>query len=180
MGKKKAIKITAVAVPGSLEEVTKMLGRIGTLQRRVARTNLVLDNSVARLTQRATEKISPRQNEINRLAEGIFIYGQAHRQELTEDEKKKTVELPTGQIIWRWNPYSVDFRNEKEAIVALKAKGLTEFIRTEEKVNKEAILQDKEGIKDVKGIKIAHDEMFVIKPTKTEIEIPKKIKLSKK
>lgn len=179
MGEKKMIKKMAVSVPSSIEEIIKKLGRVGILQRQIGRVNAALDNSVAKLTQRAAERINPRQQEIEELAQGIFIFSQAHRQELTEEEKKKTIVWPTGEISWRWNPYSVDYRNKEAAIAALKAEGLDRFIRIEEVVNKEAILQEKDAIKGVKGITIIHKEMFIIKPAKTEIEIPKEIKLPK-
>ena len=180
MGKKKMIKKMAVSVPGSIEETSKKLGRIGVLQRQIGRVNAALDNSVAKLTQRAAERINPRQQEVEELAEGIFIFAQAHRQELTEEEKKKTVVWPTGEISWRWNPSSVNYRDKKATIAALKAAELERFIRIEEEVDKEAILQEKDAVKDIKEITIVHKEMFVIKPAKTEIEIPKEIKLGKK
>lgn len=180
MTKKKSIKKEVITIPASVQEAIEDEGRIGMLQRRINRINNVLDNNVQRLTQKAAEKIAPRQEEIVRLAEGIFIFAQAHRKELTEDETKKTIDWSTGQIMWRWNPYSVDYRNKKATIAALKAKELDRFIRIEEEINKEAILQEKEVVKDIKEITIVHKEMFIIKPAKTEIEIPKEIKIPKK
>jgi len=178
--KKESIKQEVVSIPASTEEAAKWLGRIGILQRQIARVNMALDNTIQKIKQRAAERVMPRQEEVDSLAEGIFIFAQAHRKKLTEDEKRKTIVWPSGQILWRWTPFSVNFRKKEAAIEALKKAGLERFIRIEEEVNKEAILQEKEAIAEIKEITVSRKEFFVVKPAKTEIEIPKEIKIAKK
>jgi hypothetical protein len=52
----------------------------------------------------------------------------------------------------------------------LKAKGLKQYIRTKEEVNKEAILADPESVASCAWIKIEQAEDFVIVPFETELE----------
>lgn len=178
--KKESIKQEVVPIPGSVKEAVEFLGKIGNFQRQIARIDNVYNNSVEKLRKRATEKTIPRQEEINRLFEGLFIFGQAHREELTEEEKKKTIQWPTGQIGWKLNPPSVSIKGEKNVIAVCKNLGLTEFIRTKEEVNREEMLKQPEVAKNIPGVTIEKKENFFAKPAKLQIEISKAVKLPKK
>lgn len=180
MGKRQSIKQGVVSIPATVEEAIESLGKIGNLQRQIVRVNNALEGSVERLKQRATEKIVPREQQIQQLFEGLFIFAQARREELTEHGEKKTIRWPSGEIYWRTTPPAVNINNTERVLAALKAAGLNQFIRSKEEIDKEAILKEKEAIKNIKGITVGKKEIFAAKPAKLEIEISKEIKMPKK
>ncbi|MFH2013564.1 MAG: host-nuclease inhibitor Gam family protein, partial [Patescibacteria group bacterium] len=59
---------------------------------------------------------------------------------------------------------------------ALKDLGLSKFIRTKEEVNKQAILESPEEVKDIKGLSISQIEEFVVKPRFLDREVIKSFK----
>ncbi len=99
---------------------------------------------------------------------------------MTEQGKKKTVELPTGIFGWRTTPPSVSLKNVKKVMEELKKLGLTQFIRIKEEINKEAILREPDVAKHVKGILITQHEEFVVKPVEVQVEIISDVKKFRK
>jgi phage host-nuclease inhibitor protein Gam len=97
-----------------------------------------------------------------------------NREVLTEDNKVKTVDLPGGRVLWRFNPRSIYLKNEKAAIEELDKAGLAEFIRIKKEVNKEAILEKPESIADFKNVKVVQGkEVFAVKPADVKVELEK-------
>jgi phage host-nuclease inhibitor protein Gam len=85
--------------------------------------------------------VSPIVVKAKQLVKDIQGYAEAHRLELTNSFTRKTVDLETGEIGWRNDPPSVSVvGDERAAIAVLMSCGLTEFVRTVQVVDKEAIL----------------------------------------
>ncbi len=103
--------------------------------------------------------------------EGLFAYAEAHRDELTNHGKRKTVEVPTGTFGWRMTPPAVTLRGIEQILGSLKSLKLGRFIRTQEEVDKEAMLKEPDVAKTVKGVSIGQHEEFVAKPAELEVEI---------
>jgi phage host-nuclease inhibitor protein Gam len=108
------------------------------------------------------------------LAKGVFIYAYEHRKELTDGERKKTVEFITGdRIRWYFPSSSVNVVNEKAALAELKRRGLGKFIRVKREINKEAILQNPERIAGLKNLSVRQAEIFAIVLVAMGIELQK-------
>ena len=89
---------------------------------------------------------------------------------LTNGGKVKTANLITGEVQWRQRPPSVRVTGAESVIETLRRLGLSQFVRTKEEVNKEAILNEPEGVKGVAGITVVKGvEDFVITPFEQEV-----------
>ena len=176
MAKKKSVKRTTVRVPESIGEVAVFVRKIGENQRKFDVAKAGLNDEIEKIKAKAVGWSLKYQQEIDSLFEGIFIFAQAHRDELTEGGRKKTISLPTGDILWRLTPPAVSLKNVKRIIELCKSCRLKRFIRTKEEVDKEAMLKEPEKAKEIKGVTISQKEEFVVKPSEIEIEISKDTK----
>jgi len=164
-------KKLVVAVPKSLDEAARFLAQIGAEQRATDKIRSGLNAKVDELKARAMVEDEPHQEKISQLVEGLFAYAEAHRDELTDGGKRKTVEVPTGIFGWRMTPLSVSLRDAESILKSLKSLGLQRFIRIKEEVSKGAMLKEPDVAKTVKGVSISQHEDFIAKPAELEVEI---------
>ena len=164
-------KKAVIPVPKNLEEAAGFLAEIGQEQRATDKIRSGLNAKVDELKAKAMADGEPHQEKISQLVEGLFAFAEAHRDELTDGGKRKTVEVPTGTFGWRMTPPSVKLRDVESILESLKALKLKRFIRTKEEVDKEAMLKEPETAKTVKGVSISQHEEFVAKPAELEVEI---------
>lgn len=166
------IKAEAVQgeVPQSHDEAVDAIAEIGRLQRQRERIAAAMNDELAVIRQRYEAEAKPLGERIRERTLGVQVWCEAHRDELTRGGKTKTAHLASGTVHWRMRPPSVAIRGIELVLDALRRFGLERFIRTREEVNKEAILQEPEAVKDVRGISITQREDFVIVPFETELE----------
>ena len=169
------LKKIVVAVPKNLDEAAKFLARIGKEQRTNDIIQSDLNAEVDRLKTKAMADAKLHQDKISQLVEGLFVYAEVHRDELTDGGKRKTIEVPTGIFGWRMTPPAVSFRDVKSILKNLKSLGLERFIRTKEEIDKEAILREPNVATTVKGVSISQHEEFIAKPAELEVEIATRI-----
>jgi len=177
---KKTIKRAVGSIPKSLEEAAEYISRIGEEQREINGIQNRLNEKVEKLKSQAMAETSQREATISELVEGLFIFAESHRNKLTEEGKKKTIELPTGIFGWRITPPAVSLKNVKEVLTELIKRGLKRFIRTKQEVDKEAMLKEPELAKNIKGVTISQREEFVVKPAELEVEITSDVSKLKK
>lgn len=170
MAKKARIKTTAVEAATSREEADRLIEQIGIQQREREALQTAMNEELARIKAQYEERAAVPAGVIRELTERVRIYAEANRAELTRDGKFKTVKLASGEIRWRLRPPSVGLTKILDVLQRLKDAGLQRFIRTKEEVDKEAILADRDAVKDVAGIRIQQGEDFVIVPFATELE----------
>ncbi len=169
---KKIAKRRTVPVPRNLDEVTRFVAEIGEAKRVIEEIQAALDQGVTTLKENASGKVTPHEERIQELLEGLYVFAEANRDTLTEGGKRKTVDVQTGCFGWRVARPSVWVGNNTKAVAALKNLGLDELVRTIEEVNKEAILESPDKVKDVKGIKVRRDEeFFFTKPLTLKLEV---------
>ena len=168
---KRSIKRQVIPVPQDLNETTQFVALIGRRQRIIDDIRLDLNTKVEDLKDKAIAGTKLQEEEILKLVEGIFVYAETHRDELTDGGKCKTVEVPTGTFKWRMTPLSVSLRNAKLILKNLKSLGLRRFIRTKEEISKEAMLKEPEIAKKIKGVTIDQYEEFIVTPAELEVEI---------
>lgn len=168
-------KKVVIAVPKSLDEAAEFLAQIGEEQRATDKIRSDINTKVDKLKAKAMADVKPYQEKISQLVEGLFAYAEAHRDELTDGGKRKTVEVPTGTFGWRMTPSAVSLRDVESILKSLKSLGLERFIRTKEEVDKEAMLKEPDVASTVKGVSVSQREEFIAKPTELEVEIATKV-----
>ncbi len=158
-----------IAVPQNRGEAAADIRQIGDLQREMQRETAYMNDQIAEVTHRFQPKIDLLAEKIKALQEGVQVYCEANREELTNCGKVKTANLVTGEIQWRQRPPSVSVRGAESVIETLKRLGLGRFVRSKEEINKEAILNDPDEVRGVSGISIVTGvEDFVIMPFEQE------------
>lgn len=172
MAKKTRTTGANIAVPQSKDEARASVARIGVLARQIARDQATLNDRIAKLKEAAETAAAPLQEEADRLTEGLKIWGEANRRELTGGDKTKTVDLGTGEIKWRLLPARVSIKKGCEAAVieACKRLGFQRFVRTIEEPNKEAMRAEADLARTVPGVSIGSEgEAFVVEPFEVEL-----------
>lgn len=130
----------AVPVPDSAESAAGFIKRLGDLNRQHALRKAELDGKVAALAEEYASVLLGLQQQAKALEQGIQVWCEANRANLTNGNKVKTARLVTGEVAWRQRPPSVTVRGEEDVLAALRQLKLADYIRTTEGVNKEAIL----------------------------------------
>ncbi|KAA6207914.1 host-nuclease inhibitor Gam family protein [Avibacterium paragallinarum] len=152
------------------EEVEIAIKDIGDLQRELQRLATHQNDELAAITEKYAPKITALQEQMKPLQKAIEVWCEANRAELTQNGKTKTGSFNTGEVQWRQRPPSVSIRKADEVLARLRALGLTQFIRTKEEPNKEAMLAEPNIASTVTGITIKTAvEDFVIKPFEQEV-----------
>lgn len=171
MSKKTRIKTEAVAITfTNREEVNAAIAEIGAAQRARDEIQTAMNKELAEVRARYEEQALPHAAVIKELGQGVQVWCEGNRAELTRDGRTKTAKFAAGEISWRTRPPRVSIRGEGIVLEALKKLGLERFIRTKEEIDKQAILADPSAVESVKGVSVSQGEDFVIKPFATEIE----------
>ncbi|MCT6068142.1 host-nuclease inhibitor Gam family protein [Escherichia coli] len=170
-GAKRIKSAAALWVPGTREEVIEGIRLLGDAQRELVRAETEMNDAIGDITARyapLTESLKKRMSE---LQSGIQTWCEAHRDELTGNGKVKFANLTTGEVQWRNRPPSVSIRAADNVIELLRRLGLERFIRVKEEINKDAILNEKEAVKNIPGITIKSDiEDFSIIPFEQDVQ----------
>jgi phage host-nuclease inhibitor protein Gam len=165
---KKKIKADAVT---HRDQVNEAIAEMGTLQRERVRIEAAMNDKLAAVKARYEALAKPKGDRINELGLGVKLWCEANRATLTKDGRVKFHEFATGVVKWRLTPWAVSLKNVAEVLALIKAKGLTQYIRTKEEIDKEALLADRETLGDsIKGVRIGQKEEFSIEPAATKIE----------
>lgn len=181
MGKgRKRIKRRVVTVPQNLDEAADFVRRIGQAKREIERLAERLTVKIDRLKAVAVEEAAPREATIVELFDGLFVFAQAHREELSERGRRKTVVLPSGQFGWRMPPSSVHVKGVDQIIARLESLGMDRFLRVKKELNKEAMLAEPQAATAVEGVVIKQDEEFFVKPEQAKVEVASSVVTLKK
>jgi len=168
MSKNKARVKTAASnypVPEDIDEAADMVAKIGELTREIERIEIDMKEEMAEVKARHEARAQPLIEERTALTEGVRLWAEANRRKLTQGGKVKYVRLTTGEIKWRLRPPSVTIRGKDDVLRRLKERGLTQFIRVKEDVNREAIREEPEAVAGIPGIKVGSaGEDFVVEP----------------
>lgn len=160
-----------IVVPQSRDEATAALARIGVAQRKLIRAKADLDDRVAKLKEAAETAATPLAEDVERLTEGLKIWAEANRTQLTGGDRTKTVNLGTGEIKWRIQPPRVTLRGSVEVIIdACRTLGLGRFVRVKEEISREAMLADADIARTIPGVSIGTEgEAFVVEPFEIDL-----------
>ncbi|MFH1309028.1 MAG: host-nuclease inhibitor Gam family protein [Patescibacteria group bacterium] len=170
-----SVKRKSIFVPKDNNQANGFIGSIGYHQGEIEEIEKELNVEVMKLKKQAGKDIKAHKEKINELMNGLCAFAEVKKDELLSG-RSKTINFPYGSISWRITPPKVVFRNESKILHALKDLGLSKFIRTKEEVNKQAILESPEEVKDIKGLSISQIEEFVVKPRFLDREVIKSFK----
>ena len=169
--KKRKSAAVNVPVPQSREEAASQLAAVGELRREIARRKAQADDQLAEIGRQVEEAITPTQDELTGLENGLQIWCEANRLALTKAGKTKTAKFATGNVLWRHRPPSVRITGAEAVVERLKALGLKKFIRVKEEINRDAMRAHPEAARAVEGVKIGSAcEDFIIEPAEVETE----------
>jgi len=173
MNRKPNTRIKAAAldfVPQTMTELNDAVAGIGAAQRERDRIQAEMNDNLAAVRAEYEAMARPHADHIAELTQGVKVYCEAHRDELTKGGKVKTARLATGEVSWRTRPPSVVVRGMEAVIDALRRLKLDRFLRVKTELDKDAILAEPEAVTAIKGLSISQKEDFVIKPDLTELE----------
>lgn len=165
MAKRSKIKAPALPVPQTRDEAAEAIRRIGELQRDIEALQVGCKDEMADLNDRYARRITPRRDEIARLTDGLRVWAEARRRELTGDGRTKTARLATGEVSWRVRPPRVVARAVETVLSAIRERSLIQFLRVKEELDKEAMLAEPDLARTIPGVTIASEgEDFVVTP----------------
>ncbi len=155
-----------VSVPQSREEANEAIFRIGDLERRISEMDIGLKDALAKVKDEFERLAAPLVQERAQITEGLCAWAEAHRAELTQGGRTKTVSFPAGEISWMTQRPSIGRITAPEAVISwMKANGLDRFVRVIEEINRAALLDDPDTAASIPGIKIGGGhEAFSVKP----------------
>lgn len=165
----KRMKTAAVNAPMSRAEAEASIKTIGEKQQQIKRIEADLNDKINELKAQAQESITPLNEAIQAEFQGLHVYAEANRKTLLTG-RSKTVKLGAGDMGWRTNPPKCHIRGQDAVVEALERQGHPEAVRIRKEVNKDAVLNDPEKYRDIKGITIKQTEEFYVKPHETELE----------
>lgn len=171
MAARKKSTACTYAIPQDVHEAAHFLAEIGRHKRHIEANERILNDRITLARQEHEAAAQPHQDRIEALFGGLKIWAEANRQRLCADGGK-TVRLATGVVRWRITPPRVKLSKVDQVLIVLEEAGLEQFIATKRDVNKQAILDDPAGVKDVPGIEIVQQEEFIAEPSEDEIPVP--------
>lgn len=186
---KKKTKAAALDVPQSIDEANALLAEYGELFNEAAHIEADMNAALAKAKSDAEEQAKPVAERMLQVFDALNAYAGAHRKDLTQDGKTKTVKLPAGEIGWRMNPPSVKWKsgfNGEKIVAGIKALiddvviktlqdaerlgSLRGFIRTKEEPNKDAMGDNPDLAREIPGVKIGSSgEQFFLAPFGAEL-----------
>jgi len=164
-------KRKVVGSPQNLAEAAQSLADIGAVKRRIKELNRALNEEVERAKSEAAKKVAPLAEKSQQLFEGLYVFAERRRAELTQDGKTRTISVVSGDFGWCTTPPAVIIKNIEKVLAELHSRQLTAFIRTKEEINKEAMLADQGNALRVPGVKISQHEEFFAKPSEVDAEM---------
>lgn len=165
-------KVDAVQhwVPQDRDQVNEAIAEIGQLQRERTRIETAMNDAMATIKAQHDVAAKPLGERIVELTRGVHLWCEANREKLTQGGKVKFHEFATGVVKWRLTPWSVGLSKVNDVLALLKAKGLTQFVRSKEEVDKEALLAVRENAPAIKGVTFKQKEEFAVVPHESKIE----------
>ncbi len=156
-------------VPSDKDACATDINHIGRISRQIEVLQTKMNDEIAEITDRYTGQFTPLQEQMSNLQQGVQIFCEANRDDLTQNGKSKTASFLTGTVQWRQRPPSVSVRGIESVIEALKNFNLDRFIRVKEEINKDAILNEPKAIAGIAGLTIkSGTEDFIIQPLTIE------------
>lgn len=168
--KKTRLKSPAINAPASQRDAEQLLDEIGVLQERVDVIEADMNAELRTVKDAHEVRAQPLNAEIEQKFAELQTWAESHRADLTQNGKRKSANISTGEIGWRKNPPSVRITKPVDVIERLNHAKLTQFLRVKIEIDKEAVLADKDTATAIAGIKVDQKELFFATPYRSQIE----------
>lgn len=129
-----------------------------------------IEEEIRRLKAKGVALVLQETTEIERLFKGIVAYAQAHRTEITNHGRRKSVKLPAGQLGWR-SSKRTEVDDEEAAIKAALQLGLGELLRVKYELKRRELAADPHGASQLPGVRIVEGEVFFVKPNEVDLTL---------
>ena len=167
----KRVKKPVAEAPESVEMADSWIRDLAEAQREVALIEDALNENIDALKAKAVKEAVSHREKIELLFDGLFVFAERNRDMLTDEGKRRSVKLPSGQLGWRTNPPTVSITKADDVIERIKSLGLAEqFLRTKQEIDKEAMLRDQDRATSISGVSISQVEQFFVKPDEEGVE----------
>ena len=168
---KDRVKKPVADVPQNIDEAAICLGHIGDIQRQIDAEQNRFEDAVSVLEKDLSKHIKNLQNVRDRYRDNLFAFAQANRDQLTNNGKRKTIKVRTGEFGWRLPPESVTITDQETAISFIKAMDWAEkLLKVTEAIPKKHCQEHRELAEQVPGISFRQDEEVFAKPLELEVE----------
>lgn len=155
-----------------LSEADGVIGRLGELQRQIEAAERELNDRIERLRADAVEQIRPLIAERDTCFTELHEFAKENRADMLP-RGQKSLKLSAGAFGWRMSPWTLVVRGAETALAELKARGLTQFIRTREELDRLVLRRQRSQIEklDLDGLKFDHHEYFYVAPNEVRVEL---------
>ena len=159
-----------IAVPQSREEADALIARYRELDVQITTDQATADAAMRELRGGLEADTAPRRAEMERIANAVQSYCEAHRGTLTEGGKRGYTDFTAGRAGWRKGSLVVEVDPDKEPEVAaqLRKMRLSHCVSIISKLDKPALKKiPPEKVARIDGLRIVQAaESFYIKPHK--------------
>lgn len=159
-----------LTIPRNMEEVESYLAEIQSRRREVEAEEARVEKEIQRLKAEGVALVTQKTSEIQQLFDGIAAYAQAHREEITNKGRRKSVKLPAGQIGWR-NSKRTEVDDEGAAIEAALKLGLVDLLRVKHELKRKELATDPATASQLPGVRIVEGEVFFVKPDEVDLTL---------
>jgi phage host-nuclease inhibitor protein Gam len=157
------IKKSNTNIPQNLEQADRAVGQIGTHQAVIDQLEARAAEEIAAIRERLRKESEASRKARNTLMTSVFAFASANKALLTRDSK--TIVLTNGSISWRWTPPAVSVEDDEAMIATLRRRGLGEFVRVKEELDRASLLASREELPRIAGLSFTQREEFVVKPS---------------
>jgi phage host-nuclease inhibitor protein Gam len=154
-----------IPIPQTKEEAIGRYEEMLTEDLQAKGLRLRLEEGIKKIREEVSGLIESHKSRADKLFNAIFRFAQAHRDELTEDDERKTLQWEPGEIGWRWTSPATDIEDPNAVIEYVlahqeKRPELAVFVRMELVLVREEMLRNPELAKTLPGVAVKQDEDF--------------------
>lgn len=156
------IKKTLTAVPASIAQAITYLASIGEKQKEINRIKREAKEQIDTITAKTKQEVAAITVDRDNFFTALFAFASSRKQELTAVTRSQ--KTSAGTFGWRWNTPYVELaegKTDEEVIAELRERGLKQYIRVIEELDREALLRDHPKLS---GVAYMQRDEFFAKP----------------
>ncbi|GEM_PF-6602697 len=159
-------------VPQSDEEARQILTDIAEMQRERSGLQSEHDALIQEVQSDLAASMAPLNTKIAAKVKCLQRYCAAHRDRLTDNGKKKTINFGPGTAQWKKKPDSIEVSDIEDVINNIKEQESLSFALKETVTLDKAVIKNHwDKFEGIEGLALVNgSEIFSIKPTATKIE----------
>jgi phage host-nuclease inhibitor protein Gam len=161
---KKRLKVKGAALK-SWDEVDDKLKRIGELGLRLEEMERSMNTTITGIKEGTKASAKPLLEEQERLSHLVREYAEENAAAFG---KRKSLDLTHGKVGWRKST-SLKIKRVADTLTALKAQGMSQYIRAKESVDKEGLRDLGDHVLTMLGVQRKVDDVFFLEPDREKI-----------